>query len=122
MKAFAELYNVKALLIAALFIAALSSCALVPDRPDANTPEERLGEVHAIIAATANTTTNALEAGRIGADTAEDILDKLETVRSVADSAASAIAAGGDGDEQLRQAQSLLNQVEARLNEEVENE
>lgn len=99
---------------------ALSACSLMPKAPQPKTPTELLAYVDATITATADTTTEALEAGRIDAGTARQVLEELDRSSALADEARNLIEAGdtATAEGRLRLAESILLRIERRLAEE----
>lgn len=99
-------------------------CAWLPERPTVETPTERLGEVLVGISAADVATAEALDAGRISSETGAEVLSAIDEVREAADAAAAAlrVTEGGTAPEQLKRAERLLLELEARLREEGVNE
>lgn len=114
--------------VMALALLGLSSlqggCAWLPERPAVETPTERLGEVLVGISAADVATAEALDAGRISSETGAEVLSAIDEVREAADAAAAAlrVTEGGTAPEQLKRAERLLLELEARLREEGVNE
>ena len=99
----------------AVFAVVLAGCSLLPDRPEIETPAERLGEAYATIQALAGTAEDAVASGAITADQAEDVADRLDEADRLADRAAQVIAADGTPDQQLQALLDLLADIEQRL-------
>lgn len=97
----------------------LSACSLVPQRPDVDTPTERLGEAYVGIAAGYNTAAQALERGSITVETAEDIQSALEDAEATAETASNLISAGEDPQQKLEALERTLMAVTRRLEEQT---
>lgn len=109
-------YNV---LWVVLLAFALSACSLAPERPEVDTPTERLGEAYVGIAAAYNTTAQVLERGDITVETAEDIQSTLEDAEATASTASSLISAGEDPERKLVALEGTLMAVQRRLEEQT---
>ncbi len=112
-------YVVTSLLLVLVGVS-LAACSLV-NRPDVETPEERLGEAYAVITATAKSTEQALERGDIEPDTAATISDGLDEADALADDAAQYIAAGDDPTQKLDAAMSTVERYSRMLEKEVDD-
>lgn len=105
-----------------LLALALASCAVVDPmhgKASPDTPEETLAYVVATNTALANSTREALEAGRISPDTAADVLRELDSAAAYAEEAAALLDAGDveSAEGRLRLAEQILARLEARLAE-----
>lgn len=109
--------KLKLFAVLAVISFALSACSLLPDRPDVDTPQERLGEAYALIGALARTTESNLEAGRITPDQAEQVADRLDQATELANSTGNLIAADEDPVSKLLELESLLSTIQADIKE-----
>lgn len=108
-------------LLLVLAVVSAAGCSVI-NRPDVETPEERLGEVHTVISATAASTEKALGDNTISVETAQTIDNGLDEADRLADSAANIIAEGGNAsaklDAAMNTAQRYANLLEKESNDE----